>query len=305
MELVINEIQGPEGLIIELRNTQRGEKAHILPECGGTLIQLFEHIRLPGSGPIHQNAYHPSALLAPWVNRVRNGNYSFQGRNYQLPITEPTLGNAIHGFLARKPFEIIEKKVIDNQAKLVLQHSYTGDYPGFPFPFDFQLTYELHTNGHFFIRFGIKNTGEHQMPFAIGWHPYFTFPDADLSDLEISFSPQSKFLSDSQMIPLREEMVEYTVPVDLAQESLDNVFRLREAEYHTTILTNKRTHASLCIKQHVADFPFLVVYAPENEACIAIEPMTANTDAFNTLDGLKSLGPNERFYSTVEIWLRR
>ena len=305
MELVINEIQGPEGLIIELRNTQRGEKAHILPECGGTLIQLFEHIRLPGSGPIHQNAYHPSALLAPWVNRVRNGNYSFQGRNYQLPITEPTLGNAIHGFLARKPFEIIEKKVIDNQAKLVLQHSYTGDYPGFPFPFDFQLTYELHTNGHFFIRFGIKNTGEHQMPFAIGWHPYFTFPDADLSDLEISFSPQSKFLSDSQMIPLREEMVEYTEPVDLAKESLDNVFRLREAEFHTTTLTNKRTHASLYIKQHVADFPFLVVYAPENEACIAIEPMTANTDAFNTLDGLKSLGPEDRFSSEVEIWLGR
>ena len=305
MELVINEIQGPEGLIIELRNTKRGEKAHILPECGGTLIQLFEHIRLPGSGPIHQNAYHPSALLAPWVNRVRNGNYSFQGRNYQLPITEPTLGNAIHGFLARKPFEIIEKKVIDNQAKLVLQHSYTGDYPGFPFPFDFQLTYELHTNGHFFIRFGIKNTGEHQMPFAIGWHPYFTFPDADLSDLEISFSPQSKFLSDSQMIPLREEMVEYTEPVDLAKESLDNVFRLREAEFHTTTLTNKRTHARLCIKQHVADFPFLVVYAPENEACIAIEPMTANTDAFNTLDGLKSLGPEDRFSSEVEIWLGR
>ena len=305
MELVINEIQGPEGLIIELRNTQRGEKAHILPGCGGTLIQLFEHIRLPGSGPIHQNAYHPSALLAPWVNRVRNGNYSFQGRNYQLPITEPALGNAIHGFLARKPFEIIEKKVIDNQAKLVLQHTYTGDYPGYPFPFDFQLTYELHTNGHFFIRFGIKNTGEHQMPFAIGWHPYFTFPDADLSDLEISFSPQSKFLSDSQMIPLREEPVEYTKPVNLAKESLDNVFRLREAEYHTTTLTNKRTHASLCIKQHVADFPFLVVYAPENEACIAIEPMTANTDAFNTLDGLKSLGPEDCFSSEVEIWLGR
>lgn len=305
MELVINEIQGPEGLIIELRNTQRGEKAHILPECGGTLIQLFEHIRLPGSGPIHQNAYHPSALLAPWVNRVRNGNYSFQGRNYQLPITEPALGNAIHGFLARKPFEIIEKKVIDNQAKLVLQHTYTGDYPGFPFPFDFQLTYELHTNGHFFIRFGIKNTGEHQMPFAIGWHPYFTFPDADLSDLEISFSPHSKFLSDSQMIPLREEPVAYTEPVDLAKESLDNVFRLREAEYHTTTLTNKRTQASLCMKQKTADFPFLVVFAPENEACIAIEPMTANTDAFNTLDGLKSLGPEDRFSSEVEIWLGR
>ena len=305
MELVINEIQGPEGLIIELRNTQRGEKAHILPECGGTLIQLFEHIRLPGSGPIHQNAYHPSALLAPWVNRVRNGNYSFQGRNYQLPITEPALGNAIHGFLARKPFQVIEKKTDADRAILKLLHVYEGDYPGFPFPFDFQLTYELHANGHFYVMFDIKNKGNQRMPFAIGWHPYFTFPDTDLSDLEISFRPQSKFLSDSQMIPLREEPVEYTEPVDLAKESLDNVFRLQKAEYHTTTLTNKRTHASLCIKQNAADFPFLVVFAPENEACVAIEPMTANTDAFNTLDGLKSLGPEERFYSTVEIWLRR
>jgi hypothetical protein len=33
--------------------------------------------------------------------------------------------------------------------------------------------------------------------------------------------------------------------------------------------------------------------------------MTANTDAFNTFDGLKTLGPAETFSSTVEIWLNR
>jgi aldose 1-epimerase len=143
------------------------------------------------------------------------------------------------------------------------------------------------------------------MPFAIGWHPYFSFPDSELSDFEISFRPQSKFISDSQMIPMREESVEYPSPVDLAKDSLDNVFRLQPADFHTTTLTHKCTHASLCIKQNVTDFPFLVVFAPENEACVAIEPMTANTDAFNTFDGLKTLGPAEAFSSTVEIWLNR
>lgn len=305
MELVINEIHGPEGLIIELLNTESGEKARILPECGGTLIQLFEHISLPGSGPIHQNAFHPSALLAPWVNRVRNGNYSFQGRNYQLPLTEPALENAIHGFLARKPFQVIERKILADRAILMLEHNFEGDYPGYPFPFVFHLTYELHLDGHFFVRFALTNSGEHRMPFAIGWHPYFTFPDSELSDFEISFRPQSKFISDSQMIPMREESVEYPSPVDLAKESLDNVFRLQPADFHTTTLTHKRTHASLCIKQNVTDFPFLVVFAPENEACVAIEPMTANTDAFNTFDGLKTLEPAETFSSTVEIWLNR
>ena len=39
-------------------------------------------------------------LLMPWPNRVRDGAYSFDGRDLQLALTEPRRSNASHG-LAR------------------------------------------------------------------------------------------------------------------------------------------------------------------------------------------------------------
>jgi aldose 1-epimerase len=59
------------------------------------------------------------------------------------------------------------------------------------------------------------------------------------------------------------------------------------------------------MEQSSIDFPFLVVFAPEGENCIAIEPMTANTDAFNTGDGLKVLPPGGAFQLSVKIWYRK
>jgi aldose 1-epimerase len=93
--------------------------------------------------------------------------------------------------------------------------------------------------------------------------------------------------------------------VDLGKETLDNVFRLQKMPQHITQLMSKKTGASLFLEQSSLDFPFLVVFAPEGENCIAIEPMTANTDAFNTGDGIKVLAPGELFRLNVKIWYRK
>ena len=37
--------------------------------------------------------------LIPWPNRLADGRYSSEGEDYQLPLTEPEAGNAIHGLL--------------------------------------------------------------------------------------------------------------------------------------------------------------------------------------------------------------
>ena len=36
-------------------------------------------------------------LLTPWPNRIDGGRYVFCGTQYQLALTEPAHGNAIHG----------------------------------------------------------------------------------------------------------------------------------------------------------------------------------------------------------------
>jgi aldose 1-epimerase len=310
MEISVHNEHSNEKKVI-LQNPQTGEKVVILPEMGAALMELelicenklIQLIHLPGEKTIGENDLYPSALLAPWVNRVRNGNYSFEGRNYQLPINESNLGNAIHGFLARKKFEISEEKCNHELAKVSFKHKYTGDFPGYPFPFIFTLTYSLSSKGNFAVNFKCQNTGQTNMPFACGWHPYFKIANADISHLEINFSPTLKYISDPQMIPMAEESVSIPMPVRFSETTLDNVFKLESQTEHLTELSDQESKISLFLKQNSVEFPYLVVFAPHSENCVAIEPMTGNTDAFNTGDGLKVLSPNEEFTSLVEIWI--
>jgi aldose 1-epimerase len=310
MEIIVHSEPSSEKKVT-LQNPKTGEKVVILPEIGAALVELelicenklVQLIHLPGEKTIGENDLYPSALLAPWVNRVRNGNYSFEGRNYQLPINESNLGNAIHGFLARKKFEISEEKYNDDSAEVSLIHNYTGDFPGYPFPFIFTLTYSLSSKGTFAVNFKCQNNGDTNMPFACGWHPYFKIANADISHLEINFSPTLKYISDPQMIPMAEESVSIPMPVRFSETTLDNVFKLESQTEHLTELSDRESKISLFLKQNSVEFPYLVVFAPHSENCVAIEPMTGNTDAFNTGDGLQVLSPNEKFTSLVEIWI--
>jgi aldose 1-epimerase len=307
---IYNSTDSSEKKVI-LYNPQTGEKVVILPEIGATLVelqlncegQLIQLIQLPGEKPINENDLYPSALLAPWVNRVRNGNYSFEGRNFQLPINEAKLGNAIHGFLARKPFEIFEQKCTHELAEVSFTHSYKGDFQGFPFPFIYTLTFQLKRNGVFTLHFDANNTGDTNMPFACGWHPYFTIANSDVSQLEITFNPTLKYISDEQMIPMAEEIASFSMPIRFSETTLDHVFKLEKQTKHLTQLTDTQSKISLFLKQNSFELPYLVVFAPPSKNCVAIEPMTGNTDALNTGDGLKILSPNERFTSIVEIWI--
>lgn len=288
--------------IVHIKSPDGTAYFEVTPAFGGMLTQLNwagNVIKIPFENQFAngENPYHPSALLSPWVNRVRNGNYSFEGRNYQLPINEPYLGNAIHGLLARKPFDISLEA-----SKATLTHQYDAEEKAYPFPFEMQLTYSFSADNSFQLQFQAKNTGSGNMPFACGWHPYFRLTEGNLANWSIRFDSLSKFHSDSQMIPLREENYDASAGVNLGEDVLDNVFRLKSKDKHITQLYNKSKKESLYFEQSSIDFPFLVVFAPENSNCVAIEPMSANTDAFNTGDGLRILAPGECFDSTVKIW---
>ena len=282
-----------------------GDYAVIQAQTGASLTELnlagLSLIDLPGSNnhPLESNPYHPSALLTPWVNRVRNGNYSFKGKNYQLPINEPALGNAIHGLLARKSFTLVKQ----SSSSVTLMHEYKGEEPNYPFPFQFQYTYTLTDSGTLEVTFEALNTSVGPLPFACGWHPYFSFPDTTVADLEINFKPISRFLSDSQMIPLKEENLNGKQQFKFSNDKIDHVFRLEPMEIHRTEFIDTKHQKRLILEQSSILFPFLVVFQPEGFNSVAIEPMTANTDAFNTGDGLIELAPLEAFSGQIRLSL--
>lgn len=298
---------------ISLVNPSNQARVEINLPAGGLLTrydveigkELLNIVKLPFSDryPLESNPYHPSAWLSPWVNRVRNGNYSFEGRNYQLAINEPDLGNAIHGLVARAPFILTASKATEKEVSIRISHVYEGTVKGYPFPFEFSIEYTFEKSGGLRVNFHAKNIGSGHMPFACGWHPYFGFPNTILDKLEVKFASKSRFLSDAQMIPMREEAFDRSEPIALSTEKPDHVFRLKPMEKHVTELHDTHREISLYLEQSSIEFPFLVVFAIEDQNAVAIEPMTANTDAYNTGDGLLVLAPNAQFDAEVYLWV--
>ena len=71
------------------RVTELGGGLRELTYRGQPLIISYEPDELPPAGA--------GQLLAPWPNRVDGGRYEFGGTAYQLDLSEPAHGNAIHG----------------------------------------------------------------------------------------------------------------------------------------------------------------------------------------------------------------
>src|SRR5262245_1543016 len=57
-------------------------------------------------------------ILFPFPNRIRAGRYRWEGKDYQLEITDTALGNAIHGFACRRPWRIASVGADANSAWL-------------------------------------------------------------------------------------------------------------------------------------------------------------------------------------------
>jgi len=308
MKIKIEEINGDQMIIIE--NPLTNESATINASIGGTLISL----KLLGKKSVHEliaipyedkytlskNPYYPSGLLMPWVNRVRNGNYSFLGKNYQLAINEKNLGNAIHGFLAHQPFKILQQTKNEKEASVTLAYTYDGSFEGYPFPFEAYLTYKLDIQGQFDLTIAAKNTGNTSMPFATGWHPYFQLGE-ELENQIVYFNSIEKYLSDSQMIPLKAESFSAKDGMNLKDEKPDNVYLLEPNATNKVTLINTKEALALHMHFDATQFPYFIAFCPENMQCIALEPMTGNTDCFNTFEGLLTLEANQNFAGTIKI----
>lgn len=298
-----------------LTNQESGEALYIIPEYGGIIRKLT----LQKAGHLHKiincgdtidqiladSVAYPSTHLFPWANRVRDGKYEFQGSHYQLPINEKALNNAIHGLVAFGNFEVIHEETNTEEAILILKYTYQGEQQAYPYPFDLEITHTFSSDEGLVMTYRIKNTGKADMPIVLGWHPYFKIDDEKANDWQISIPAKHKYLSDEQMIPKGQEMVNMKDLSAIGDTQLDNVFRVESSVRSITQLVSPAKKVSLNIWQDALKEQFLytVVYIPLNRDRIAIEPMTGNTDAFNSGDGLVVLESGNSLTLNCGIYL--
>lgn len=315
-----------------LKHTQTGEFASIIPEFGGIVRRLVLRkgenlltlIKAPESPQaLLADESYASALLYPFPSRIYHGIYRFEGEAYALPMNETSRDNALHGFVHGKPFEVVSQEATEAGARLELRYNYTGDVTGYPFPFILTITYEL-VQAHQLpsastepdrlcalrISYSALNTGTKPCPAAFGWHPYFTISEEPVDDLTLSLPARTAIVLDGNLIPTGRQPSEQATTMPLRNRTLDTPYALEPAPaangepFVETALASQKTGVRLVVGQQTGPgkLNYLVCYTPARGDSVAIEPLTANVDAFNSGDGLAVLEPGDALEGTM--WVR-
>lgn len=238
-----------------------------------------------------QSGYHfESSFLFPFPNRLANGKYSFEGRNYEFPLNDFGKPNALHGLISDKPFKVLDQ--LENS--LTLSYCYPGDLAYYPFPFDLNITYTLKP-GALTIDVSVENTGSSSMPCGFGWHPYFNLEEG-ADRVQIKLQNVVKVCVDENLIPTGR-----TTPYKTLEErygvdhlKLDDCFAFSETDSIKSTKLFFPDDSSLEVWQD-EHHPFVQIFTAEDQKTIAIEPMTCGINALNTGVGIKVL-------ECKEIW---
>ena len=106
-------------------------------------------------------------LLAPWPNRIDHGKYSFGGRSYQLDLSEPAHGNAIHGLTRFASWSLVARQADEVELGLQLLGR-----PSYPFCLELSARYRLSAEAGLEVTVTARNAGSRPAPFGTGSHPY-------------------------------------------------------------------------------------------------------------------------------------
>ena len=232
----------------------------------------------------------------PWPNRIRDGRWTLDGEAQQLAITEPAKNNAIHGLLRFSPYSVAARteSTLRLEAKVFPQN-------GYPFLLDTAVTYRLVDAG-IEVTHTITNRSDAAAPVAIGAHPFFTIGDVEPEELTVTVNATTHFEVDDRQLPTAEVPVDDTEfdlrgGVLLGDLTLDDGFGgaiMRDGvSEHSVSAPDGRTVTVWGDENFAFWQVFTTDQYPGQSKAVAIEPMTAPTDAFNSGQGLRWLAPGE------------
>ena len=269
--------------------TESGGALRALTHAGRDLVDGFAADAMSSGGR--------GQLLMPWPNRVRDGQYAFGGREHQLALTEPARHNASHG-LARWAAWTVEEHTahsISLQYRLMAQS-------GYPWLVDLHVLYDLSADG-LTVTQTATNLSDSPAPYASGAHPYLTVGAGPIDSWELLLPAGTRSIADERLLPVSTEAVSGT-PYDfrarrtIGDVTFNDAFTDLAHDEHGVATTSLRDPATgheveLWVD---AQHRWLQLYSADDVAAtarrsLAVEPMTANADAFRSGQDLITLAP--------------
>jgi len=295
-------MRAPTGVQFALsRPTPLGEAVAVITEVAASL-RVLSIGGIDLTEPYAEHAVPPfgdGIVLVPWPNRVEDGLWIHGGSAQVLDITEPAKHNALHGLLRDRPYSVVERT-----PDAVTLAATVHPTRGYPFILDTTVRYKLVDDG-IRVTHGVANVGESRAPYAVGAHPFLRLGEVPTYELTLAVAAGTRFETDARLNPIRESSVDGT-DYDLragrlvADLDLDHAFggvtSVDGVSHHRLTAPDGR----FVELWQESDFAYVQVFTtrifPKDGGlgtAIAVEPMTAPPNAFNSGQGVRWLEPGE------------
>ena len=288
----------PSGRQFEIR---LGDAAAVVTEVGASLrsYRVGDRDVIVGFGADELPPASNGAVLLPWPNRIRDGEYTWDGEDLHLPLTEPERSTAIHGLVCWQRWGVVEQSA--SAVVLAVEPPAT---PGYPFQISARIRYALLDHG-LTVEVTTRNIGAVDAPYGVGFHPWLSPGAGSLDDCELQLDATAWIPTDDRLLPtgiadLTDEF-DFRAGRRLGRTALDDAFvgatfddeglswlRLRGTDGRTAAvwMDGSLTCWQVCTGDEVAA-------VAAQRTGLAAEPMTCVADAFRTGDRLIRLHPGD------------
>lgn len=246
-------------------------------------------------------------FLHPWANRLGRDAFELAGRQVDLerdglPLKRDDNGLPMHGLLSAAPGWQVERHAeLDDGGVLVASFDF-GAYPrlleAFPFPHRVEIEARL-VGAELAIATTVTPTGEAAVPIAFGFHPYLCLPGVPRAEWELEAPVGERLLLDERQLPMAEREPAAIESGPLGSRTYDDAF-LAPAGRAPFALQGGGRRIELRLGE---GYPFAQIYAPADTDSVAIEPMTAPTNALVTGVDLPLVEPGESFSASWSLIL--
>lgn len=167
-------------------------RAQVLPGEGANLARLAyrdQDVLRSREAALHAGDGLPlygSPVLFP-ANRIRDGMFTFRGRTYRLPVSEPARRCHLHGLVMGRAFRVLEA---GSQRALCRYVSGLEDYP---FRFSLTVSIVLSQQG-VTQQYLLENLDRQDFPVVFGLHTTFSMPDFLQIPLGPAWERDARFL---------------------------------------------------------------------------------------------------------------
>lgn len=275
----------------------RGTARAVITELAASLRELsIDGVDLVQSYPEQSTPpFAEGIVLVPWPNRIEDGRWMLDGVTQQLDITEVDRHNAIHGLLRNSPYRLVER----TESSVTLA---AGVFPqhGYPFHLDTSVRYALVEDG-IEVTHGVTNIGPGTAPYAVGTHPFLRIGDVPTAELTLTLHADTRFEVDARLIPIGEHDVTGTewdlrTPRRVGDLHLDTAFGGVRTVDGVSAVLRAPDGREVRLRQD-DDYGYVQVFTttgfPGADFAIALEPMTAPANAFNSGLGVRWIEPGQ------------